>query len=129
MKLAAARKTPDPEPENKIPKPQSQYAVYIFHEPGKHKGEAQNWEMKHSTTNLRAALTRARALHNTRRYMRVEVKGKYFDIRTDRKIDFTLKTFEDRSIPWEAIGQVLAILALGAMAAFCGYALISNFGV
>lgn len=72
--------------------PPIEYAVYTFDMPAD--GKAQGRWNRHATTgDMNRALSEARHLLGTRRFTKVEVKKKFYDLKANRYMDITLKTF------------------------------------
>ena len=109
-------------PENKIETPsipKTEYSVYVYRHP-LHREEDQNdWERKSTTVNIRKAMKYAEKFIGSGDYQKVEVKKKYFDSRSNRNLEMTVKIYEGDSITKPLSTEVLtAITILSTLAAF-----------
>ena len=73
---------------------QIEYSVYTFDIPS---GKGQSKWTKHSTQpEMDDALKQAEDLVQTGKFLKIEVKKKFFDQKTNRIVDMTLKTFDSK---------------------------------
>lgn len=96
------------------PAAQIEYSIYTFDMPkGKQKG--QNKWQKHATIeDMDKALNEAQALYDSAQFQKIEVKKKFFDAKTNRNIDMTLKIYERK--PKKDFTAILVM----AFAVLCG---------
>lgn len=99
-----------------------EYTVYTFDH------DAKRWQKHEMFDQMDRALQAAEKLFNSGKYQKVEVKQKYFEKRTSRNIDMSLKVFEGKVK--RDFGLVAAILfaALCGAAAFAVTFFLSNGG-
>lgn len=71
--------------------PAIEYAVYTFDLPVDGKPHSR-WNRHAITDDLSHAMAEAKSLLGTRRFMKVEVKKKFIDVKTRQPVDMTLKT-------------------------------------
>lgn len=86
------------------------YDVYIYHMPSNTNERIQDWERKASTLDPRRALLKAKVLHRSELYQKVEVKKREKHQRTKSVRTATLKTYEHKDEksrkPWWGLGFV-----------------------
>lgn len=94
-----------------------EYSVYTLESspPGE---ENKNDPEKHSTTDdMDASLKEAAVLFNSGKYRKVEVKKKYFEEKTGRTVEMSLRLFEAKDKKdYSLILLVLLAVACGAIA-------------
>lgn len=88
------------------------YDVYIYHRPANTNEEIQDWERKTTTADVRRALLKARSLHKSERYNRVEVKKRTFDSKTRSVKASTLRVYEHRW-PRQTLWRALLFALIG----------------
>lgn len=92
-----------------------EYSIYTFDPSDPKKGGRSNtWLKRDTKTEINDALSIAEKLFKTGKYQKVEVKQKYFDQKSDRNIDTTLKVFEGRK------RLEINVAMIFAFAVFCG---------
>jgi hypothetical protein len=96
--------------------PPIEYAVYTFDLPADGKTQSR-WNRHATTGDMNRALSEARHLLDTRRFTKVEVKKKFYDLKSSRYVDITLKTFT-LSPTGATAAQTVIIAALMAALAF-----------
>lgn len=87
-----------------------EYSVYTFE-----KGE-NSWQMAGMTNDMQKALASAEKMLESGKYEKIEVKQKYFDKKSNRVVDMSLKTmvYKKKSGILPLVGLVmLAVLAGG----------------
>jgi len=96
-----------------------EYAVYTFKSSEQNQVNARIWERKATHGELLAAINQADELFKTGRYLKVEIKQKYFDRKKKRNTDVTLRVWgahRFKGIKREAV--VIAVSALCGLAVF-----------
>ncbi|MBU0860113.1 MAG: hypothetical protein KJ667_09250 [Alphaproteobacteria bacterium] len=86
-----------------------EYSIYTFE-----KGEGR-WQMHGMTNDMQKALTSAEQLLDTGKYEKIEVKQKYFDKKTNRVVDMSLKV-----LVYKAKSSVLPLIGLVFLALLAG---------
>lgn len=76
--------------------------------------------MKGITDNMEKAMSDAQSLHDSREYIKVEVKKKYFDQKNNRTVDMTLKVLEGNVKREMGVMTILAISFVCCGLAFAG---------
>lgn len=76
----------------------AEYGVYVFLKPAC-RDVRPGWERKHTTPCVKRAFARARALHRSNQYQKIEIRKKYFDSRADRQRDQIVRIFREDSPP------------------------------
>ena len=79
-----------------------EYSVYIYHHPSNHLEGWNDWEKRSVTKDLQAAMDEARALYESQKFEKVEIKEKRFDVRKDRSVDKTFKTYQECRASFDA---------------------------
>ena len=87
MKLARKSKSA-------LSKQQIHYDVYIYHHPANTNEQIHDWERKGSTANAQRALLKAKRLHKSRKYQKVEVKKRKFDSKKNCMFASTMKVYD-----------------------------------
>ncbi|NCC20980.1 MAG: hypothetical protein EOM26_00790 [Alphaproteobacteria bacterium] len=94
-----------------------EYSIYLYELPNG-KGRKNQWE-KHSTTeDMDAALREAEKLFQSGQYKKVEVKKKYEEEKTGRKIDMTLRVFEAKEKRDYSLVLFILLAIVGGVGAF-----------
>jgi GTPase len=91
-----------------------EYSIIVHNHPNKIKEGAGETEKIETMTNMDKAFEQAEELVASGEYHKVEVKKKYFEEKTQRTLDMTLKVFENR--PKKGIG----VVTLTIIAVLCG---------
>ena len=71
-----------------------EYTIYTFDAPEAGEKSHNRWEKKAVQKEMTTALAQAEKMFRSGKYQKVEVKQKYFDKKSDRNIDLTLKVYE-----------------------------------
>ena len=95
-----------------LSKQQIHYDVYIYHHPANTNEEINDWERKSSTANARRALLKAKRLHKSQKYQKVEVKKRKFDSKRNCMFASTMKVY-DADTNYKRM--VLALLGIAAV--------------
>jgi hypothetical protein len=92
-----------------------EFSVLTYTAADKGKKGAINWKKAESFTEMTAAMNKAEELHDSKKYLGVDVRQKFFDTKANRNVDMSLKLYErkDRSM-LIMIGLVLLALLGGA---------------
>lgn len=72
------------------------YDVYIYHHAANTNDEVQDWERRATTKNPRRAILKAKSLHRSQSYKKVEVKKRAIDKKNNCVCTATLKTYEHK---------------------------------
>lgn len=77
---------------------QIEYTIYTFDmAAAKAKASNSNSWKKHATLeDMAKAMAEAENLHQTQKFQKIEVKKKFFDQKTNRTVDMTLKIYETK---------------------------------
>ena len=84
---------------------QIEYNIYTYDWPSGKKAQSK-WKLNSTVSDMKEAMSKAEKLHESEKFQKVEVKQKFFDQKTNRKVDMTLKTFESK--PPSNMGIVIA---------------------
>ncbi len=95
--------------------PGVEYAVYTFDIPAE-KNTPSRWNKDITVRDAHQALAHARTLLETRKFMKIEIKKKFYDPKTNTPIAMTFKTLEQPH-PGRASIFFAAILMAGGVAA------------
>lgn len=92
-----------------------EYTIYTVSQEDGPKGAAKKQDMK---TDRGQALAAAEELHNSGKFLKVEVRQKYFDKKKNRDIDIPLKAFETKAKKEIGVALILVIALLCGGIAF-----------
>ena len=106
-----AEKTAQTDPDSGI-----EYTIYTFDHPKPNEKGRIKWQKNEMLTEMGKALKQAEELFASGKYKKVEVKQKYFETKTNRNVDMTLRVFEETP----KIHISTAIVT--SFAVFCGIA-------
>lgn len=104
-----------------------EYSIFVHHHPKDVKEAGKESEKIEVTNNMDAALKKGEALSKSGQYQKVEIRQKYFEEKTKRNIDVTLKVFDHK--PKKPIGLGLIIgftVVCGILAFVLAYFLGNN---
>lgn len=100
----------------------TEYKVYIYKHPSEH--NPHDWEHKATTSTMRNAVKRAKVLHRSQKYRRVEIKKRHISAQTQKRADKIVKIYGpdcNRIYFYHALA--LGLIALSAGVFFFLYAL------
>lgn len=91
-----------------------EYSIVVHNHPKNIKDGASETEKLDTMTNMEEAFKKAEGLAASGDYQKVEVKKKYFEEKTQRNLDMTLKVFENRQ------KKEIGVVTLTIIAVLCG---------
>lgn len=95
--------------------PKTEYSVYVYRHPLHCEEDRNDWERKSTTVNIRKAMKYAEKFISSGDYQKVEVKKKYFDSRSNRNLEMTVKIYEGGSITKPLSAEALTAIAVLSM--------------
>ncbi len=97
-----------------------EYTIYTFDMPkAGQKGESK-WQKHTTLDDMIKAMVEAQNLYDSEKYLKIEVKKKFFDQKKNRVVDMTLKVFErDAKKDYSTIIAIIfaVVCGVGAVAA------------
>lgn len=96
---------------------QIHYDVYIYHHPANTNEQVHDWERKSSTADPRRALLKARRLHKSKKYQKVEVKKRKFDTKHNCMFASTMKVYGADTNYKKMVLLLMAIAAVSSTVA------------
>ncbi len=94
-----------------------EYSIYTYDFP---QGEDRknSWEKQLTTEDMDEAIKKAEGFFGSGDYLKVEVKKKYFEEKTGRTIDMTLRMFESREKKDYSLYIFIVLALVAGIAAF-----------